>query len=54
MAGEQIVSELKDTKDSIGCMDVICDYFQAMKWKKEPHSLCFINSKVKLPRIQDH
>ena len=53
LAGQQTVLELKDTKDNIGSMDIVCQYCQAIKWDKEPPSLCCIKGKVKLPVFPD-
>ena len=49
LSGEQIVPELKSSKDSIGRMDTICQYCNAKKWKNETPSLCCNGGKVSLP-----
>ena len=42
LTGEQIVPELKDSSDSIGCMETICTYCEARKWKDETPSIFVI------------
>ena len=44
--GEQIVLELKDSKENIGSMEHICPNCSAMKWKTETSTLCCSNGKV--------
>ena len=47
-AGTHPVPNLKDTTDSIGKMDTICQYCRALKFKKETGSTCCSNGKVHL------
>ena len=42
------VSDLKESPDSIGAMDFLCQYCIAMKFKKETSSTCCGNGKVLL------
>ena len=51
--GHQIVPELKDTKDKIGSMDIICPYCLALKWKGETASTCCNGGKVVLDKYPD-
>ena len=52
--GEQIVPELKNTKDDIGQMECICRFCGARKWEKETSSMCWNSGKVSLPQLPDH
>ena len=47
--GEQIVPELKDSKENIGSMKIPCDKCGALKWKNETSTVCCNNGKVNLP-----
>ena len=47
-AGTHSVPDLKDTTDTIGKMDTICQYCRALKFKKETGSTCCSNGKVHL------
>ena len=47
--GEQIVPELKDSKEDIGSMNILCDKCGALKWKNETSTVCCNNGKVHLP-----
>ena len=45
---EQIVHELKDTKEDIGRMNIECNECGALKWKSETPTVCCNNGKVNL------
>ena len=47
--GSYKVKDLKDTADSIGGMDKVCEECGALKFKKETGTTCCNNGKVKLP-----
>ena len=49
LLGEQIVPELLSTKDSIGDMNIVCEFCNARKWKGESATLCCNSGKVILP-----
>ena len=49
LLGEQIVPELLTTKDSIGDMNIVCEFCNARKWKGESATLCCNSGKVILP-----
>ena len=51
--GEQIVSDLDVTNDSIGKMNNKCDECGALKWKDETSTLCCNNGKVYLESFPD-
>ena len=44
-----MVKDLKDTADSIGGMDMVCEDCGALKFKKETGTTCCNNGKVNLP-----
>ena len=44
--GKYTVPDLNETADSIGTMSVICQYCNALKFKKETASTCCNNGKV--------
>ena len=46
LAGTHPVPDLKDTVDTIGRMDTVCEFCGAMKFKKETGSICCSNGKV--------
>ena len=46
MAGNYVVNDLNDSDDSIGKMEIICEYCGALKFKKETGSTCCGNGKV--------
>ena len=48
MEGSHLVPDLKDTPDSIGNMDIVCDNCGALKFRKETGSTCCSNGKVYL------
>ena len=48
LKGNYKVFDLHESPDSIGLMDVICDYCGALKFKKETSSTCCGNGKVLL------
>ena len=48
LQGVSIIQELKDTKDSIGDMEIRCKSCQALKWKGETPITCCNGGKVKL------
>ena len=48
LAGTHLVPDLKDTPDSIGSMEIICNYCGAFKFRKETGSTCCNNGKVYL------
>ena len=51
LEGSYIVNDLKDTDDSIGEMDHICQYCSALKFEKETSLTCCLNGKVNLERF---
>ena len=51
LEGSYKVPDLKDTTDSIGSMDIICQYCDAKKFKKETASSCCSDGKVMLDRF---
>ena len=53
MMGEQIVLELKQTEDTIGKMNVICEFCKARKWKNETPTLCCNSGKIILTNFPD-
>ena len=53
LLAEQIVPELKYTKDSIGEMNSVCKFCDARKWKDESPTLCCNSGKVILPLFPD-
>ena len=53
LLAEQIVPELKYTKDSIGEMNIVCKFCKARKWKDESPTLCCNSGKVILPLFPD-
>ena len=48
LAGIHPVPDLKDTPDTIGKMEVVCNFCGALKFKKETGSTCCSNGKVYL------
>ena len=48
LAGIHPVLDLKDTADTIGRMEVVCNFCGALKFKKETGSTCCSNGKVYL------
>ena len=46
--GSYVVNDLKNTDDNIGDMDNVCQYCNALKFKKETTSTCCGNGKVLL------
>ena len=46
--GSHQVADLKDTVDTIGKMDSVCQFCGALKFKKETGSTCCNNGKVSL------
>ena len=48
LAGTHPVLDLKDTPDTIGKMEVVCNFCGALKFKKETGSTCCSNGKVYL------
>ena len=48
MEGTHLVPDLKDTPDTIGKMEVVCNLCGALKFKKETGSTCCSNGKVYL------
>ena len=51
--GHQIVPELKDSKDAIGAMDIVCPDCSALKWKGETSSTCCSGGKVRLDKYPE-
>ena len=51
LQGSYEVKDLKDTGDSIGMMDHVCEECGALKFKKETSSTCCGNGKVIMPRF---
>ena len=51
--GHQIVSELKNTPETIGAMDTICPFCSALKWKGESSSTCCNGGKVQLDKFPE-
>ena len=49
LQGRYEVKDLRDTADSIGGMDKVCEECGALKFKKETGTTCCNNGKVKLP-----
>ena len=48
MEGTHLVPDLKDTPDTIGKMEVVCNFCGALKFEKETGSTCCSNGKVYL------
>ena len=48
ISGSHHVPDLKDTIDTIGKMDIVCQFCGALKFKKETGSTCCSNGKVHL------
>ena len=51
LQGTYEVVDLKDSQDTIGDMEHMCQYCGALKFKKETSSTCCGNGKVILPRF---
>ena len=51
--GEQLVPQLKDCKENIGPMNMICPDCGARKWKNETSTVCCNNGKVDLTHFPD-
>ena len=49
LEGNVFVPELSESKDTLGNMDIICQYCQAVKFKKETSGLCCNAGKINLP-----
>ena len=49
--GHKIVPELKDSKEAIGAMELVCSFCSALKWKGETSSTCCNGGKIVLDKF---